>query len=68
MQRNHRRVVFSVLFLLGLCASSLGRCSDFRATGQSVEAVAEAAGHSVAGTGRAVSNAASETKRDITGR
>jgi hypothetical protein len=68
MQRNHRRAAFSVLFVLGLCASSLAGCSVFRATGQSVEAVGEGAGHAVAGTGRAVSNAASETKRDLTGR
>jgi hypothetical protein len=68
MQRHHGRVAFLMLFLLGLCTSSLGGCSVFRATGQSVEAVGEGAGHAVAGTGRAVSNAASETKRDITGR
>jgi hypothetical protein len=68
MQRNRGRVVFSVLFLLGLCASSIGGCSVFHATGRSVEAVGEGAGHAVAGTGRAVSNAASETKRDLTGR
>jgi len=68
MRRNHRRAALSVLFVLSLCASSLGGCSVFRATGQSVEAVGEGAGHAVAGTGRAVSNAASETKRDLTGR
>jgi len=68
MQQNRGRVVFLLFFLLGLCASSLGGCSVFHATGQSVEAVGEGAGHAVAGTGRAVSNAASETKRDITGR
>jgi hypothetical protein len=68
MQQNHGRVAFLFLFLLALCAGSLGGCSVFRATGQSVEAVGEGAGHAVAGTGRAVSNAASETKRDITGR
>ena len=68
MQRNRGRVVFPVLFLLGLCASSIGGCSVFHATGRSVEAVGEGAGHAVAGTGRAVSNAASETKRDLTGR
>jgi hypothetical protein len=68
MQRNHRRLAFSVLFLIGLCASSLGGCSVFHATGRSVEAVGEGTGHAVAGTGRAVTNAASETKRDLTGR
>jgi len=67
MQRNHRRLAFSFLFLVGLCAGSLGGCSVFHATGRSVEAVGEGAGHAVAGTGRAVSNAASETKRDLTG-
>jgi hypothetical protein len=68
MQRNHGRAAFLVLFLLGLCASSLGGCSVFHAAGQSVEAVGEGAGHAVTGTGRAVSNAASETKRDLIGR
>lgn len=68
MQRNRGRLVFSVLFLLGLCASSIGGCAVFHATGRSVEAVGEGAGHAVAGTGRAVSNAASETKRDLFGR
>jgi hypothetical protein len=68
MQQNHRRLAFSVLFFLGLCASSLGGCSVFHATGQSVEAIGEGAGHAVAGTGRAVSKAASEIKRDLTGR
>lgn len=68
MQRNRGRAVFSVLFLLGLCASSIDGGAVFRATGRSVEAVGEGAGHAVAGTGRAVSNAASETKRDLFGR
>ncbi|HKA55617.1 MAG TPA: hypothetical protein VKJ47_18345 [Candidatus Binatia bacterium] len=67
MQQNHRRLVFSVLFLVSLCAGGLGGCSVFHATGRSVEAVGEGAGHAVAGTGRAVTNAASETKRDLTG-
>ncbi len=65
MQQKQRRAAFLILFLLSLGAASLGGCSVFRATGQSVEAVGEGAGHAVAGTGRAVSNAASETKRDI---
>jgi hypothetical protein len=68
MQRNRGRGVFAAIFLLGLCISSIGGCSVFHATGQSVEAVGEGAGHAVAGTGRAVSNAASETKRDLMGR
>jgi hypothetical protein len=68
MQRNRGRGLFAVIFLLGLCVSSIGGCSVFRATGQSVEAVGEGAGHAVAGTGRAVTNAASETKRDLMGR
>jgi len=65
MQQNYGRTAFFILFLLGLCTSSLGGCSVFHATGRSVEAVGEGAGHAVAGTGRAVSNAATETKRDI---
>ena len=68
MQRNYGRAAFAVLFLLGLSTTSLSGCSVFHATGESVEAVGEGAGHAVAGTGRAVTNAASETKRDITGR
>jgi hypothetical protein len=68
MQRNQGRVAFAILVVLGLWASSLSGCAIFRATGQSVEAVGEGAGHAVAGTGRAVSNAARETKRDLTGR
>jgi hypothetical protein len=68
MRQNRGRRAFSVLLLLGLCASSVSGCSVFHATGQSVEAVGEGAGHAVAGTGRAVSNAASETKRDLIGR
>jgi len=68
MQQNRGRIVFSILFLLSLCVSSIGGCAVFRATGQSVEAVGEGAGRAVTGTGRAVSNAASETKRDLTGR
>jgi hypothetical protein len=68
MQRNQGRVAFTVLLVLGLWVSSLSGCAIFRATGQSVEAVGEGAGHAVAGTGRAVSNAARETKRDLIGR
>jgi len=43
-------------------------CAVFHATGRSVEAVGEGVGHAVAGTGRAVARAASETKHDLTGR
>lgn len=68
MQRNQRRLAVLILCVFGFCASSLGGCSVFHATGRSVEAVGEGAGHAVAGTGRAVTNAASETKRDLTGR
>jgi len=68
MRGNRGRLVYSALFLLALCAGSLGGCAVFRATGRSVEAVGEGAGHAVAGTGRAVSSAASETKRDLFGR
>ena len=54
--------------LFSLCVATNMGCSVFRATGRSVEAVGEGAGHAVAETGRAVENAASETKRDLTGR
>lgn len=56
---------------LGLCSLCVGMtagCAVFRATGRSVEAVGEGAGHAVSGTGDAIKDAASETKRDITGR
>jgi hypothetical protein len=69
MQRYRAwRALSALLLLLGFCLSSSTGCSVFRATGRSVEAVGEGAGHAVAGTGRAVENAASETKRDLTGR
>jgi hypothetical protein len=68
MRKNQGRKVFSMLLVLGLCVSGLTGCGVFHAAGQSVEAVGEGTGHAVAGTGRAVSNAASETKRDLTGR
>jgi len=67
MRRNYRLMVFSIFFLLGFCISYSG-CAIFRATGRTVEAVGEGAGHAVSGTGRAISNAASETKRELTGR
>jgi len=54
--------------LFSLCVGMNTGCAVFRATGSSVEAVGEGAGHAVAGTGRAVKQAASETKRDLTGR
>ena len=68
MRSNPGRLVYSALLLFSLCAGGLGGCAVFRATGRSVEAVGEGAGHAVAGTGRAVENAASETKRDLFGR
>lgn len=68
MKRTYARIMTSVLLLLGLCASGINGCSVFHATGRSVEAVGEGAGHAVAGTGEAISDAARETKRDITGR
>jgi hypothetical protein len=68
MRQNRERAIFLILFVLSLWASSMSGCTVFRATGQSVEAVGEGAGRAVAGTGRAVSNAANETKRDLTGR
>ena len=56
------------LCLFSLCVGMTTGCAVFRATGKSVEAVGEGAGHAVAGTGDAIKDAASETKRDITGR
>jgi hypothetical protein len=56
------------LYLLSLCVGMTSGCAVFRATGRSVEAVGEGACHAVAGTGDAIKDAASETKRDIRGR
>ena len=66
-QRWYSIGLFGV-FLFSLCVGMTTGCAVFRATGRSVEAVGEGAGHAVSGTGRAVKEAASETKRDITGR
>lgn len=60
--------LISAVFIFTICVAAFAGCAVFRATGRSVEAVGEGAGHAVAGTGRAVESAASETKRDITGR
>lgn len=68
MQRRWYNIGVFGMFLFSLCVGLNTGCSVFRATGRSVEAVGEGAGHAVAGTGRAVEKAASETKRDITGR
>jgi hypothetical protein len=68
MQQHHSRFFVIGLFCLSLCASGLMGCSVFRATGQTVEAVGEGAGHAVSGTGQAIEDAAGETKRDLTGR
>ena len=68
MQQNRSSIFIVSLFVFSLCISSISGCSVFRATGQSVEAIGEGAGHAVAGTGRAVEDAASQTKRDLTGR
>jgi len=54
-----------MMLILGLWLSGIQGCAVFRATGRSIEAVGEGAGHAVAGTGEAVSDAASETKRDL---
>jgi len=56
------------LGLFSLCVGMNTGCAVFRATGRSVEAVGEGAGHAVSGTGDAIKDAASETKRDIRGR
>jgi hypothetical protein len=68
MQQYHSRLFVVGLVCLGLCASGITGCAVFRATGQTVEAVGEGAGHAVSGTGQAIENAAGETKRDLTGR
>ncbi len=68
MRRYYGRTVVLMLLLVGSCLSSMSGCAVFRATGRSVEAVGEGAGHAVAGTGRAIEGAARETKRDLTGR
>lgn len=64
MQRNYRRTAYVAVVVLSLGIVGSG-CSVFRATGRSVEAVGEGAGHAVSGTGEAISDAASETKRDL---
>lgn len=68
MRQRHRRLLVTGLLGLSLCTGGLMGCAVFRATGQTVEAVGEGAGHAVSGTGQAIENAAGETKRDLTGR
>jgi hypothetical protein len=68
MRRYGVRLTIPALLLIGMCLSSSSGCAVFRATGRTVEAVGQGAGHAVAGAGRAVESAASETKRDLTGR
>jgi len=65
MNYSHTRVMLPLMLVLGLLCSGIQGCAVFRATGKSIEAVGEGAGHAVAGTGQAVSDAASETKRDL---
>ena len=60
--------VVSLTLMLGLWGSSMSGCAVFRAMGRSVEAVGAGAGEAVAGTGRAVSRAATETEQEIKGR
>lgn len=67
MQPNYQRMACVAMIALSLGIATSG-CSIFRATGRSVEAVGEGAGHAVSGTGRAISDAASETKRTLTGK
>ena len=66
-RRWYNTGVFGVC-LFSLCVGTSTGCAVFRATGSSVKAVGEGAGHAVSGTGQAIKNAAGETKRDITGR
>jgi hypothetical protein len=68
MQRHYSWLFVSGLLFLSLCAGGVTGCAVFRATGRTVEAVGEGAGHAVSGTGQAIENAAGETKRDLTGR
>jgi hypothetical protein len=65
MLRQCGRFAFVIIFMVGLWSSSLSGCSVFRATGRSVEAVGEGAGDAVAGTGRAITQGATETEREI---
>ena len=65
MQQKYGRFVFVLLLMVGLWSSSLSGCSVFRATGRSVEAVGAGAGEAVSGTGRAISQGATETEREI---
>ncbi len=55
MNNKLLKSIFLILIVL-----ILSGCSIFRATGRSVTAVGEGAGHAVSGTGRAISNAANE--------
>lgn len=64
MQWYYRRTAYVTMIVLSLGIIGSG-CSIFRATGRSVEAVGEGAGHAVSGTGEAIKDAASETKRDL---
>lgn len=48
------------ILVICLLAITLSACSIFRATGNTVSAVGEGAGHAVSGTGRAITNAANE--------
>ena len=68
MKQNYGRVVLLLILMVELWGSSMSGCAMFRAMGRSVEAVGTGAGEAVAGTGRAVSRAATETEQEIKGR
>ncbi len=57
---KHQTTKIILTLLTTLIILSFSACSIFRATGKTVSAVGEGAGHAVAGTGRAISNAADE--------
>lgn len=65
MKHSSSYIVVLGVMVLGLWLSTMQGCAVFRATGRSIEAVGEGAGHAVAETGEAVSDAAQETKRDL---
>ena len=66
MKHRSARIVGLLVMLTGLGLTGIQGCAVFRATGRSIEAVGQGAGHAIAGTGEAVSDAARETKRDLT--
>ena len=58
----------AAVLLAGSFIAGASGCSIFKATGQSVEAIGEGAGTAVRGTGRAIGDAADESKETLTGK